>query len=121
MPALERELEETIGGLGGSTLVLDITDEDAPARIATHLLENHGGVDVVVHNAGVTRDKTLGRMSEDQWDMVIGINLTAQERINDELLGREVVRENGRIVSCPRSAGSPATPARPTTPPRRPA
>ncbi len=64
VPGLQRELEETIGELGGSTLVLDITDDDAPARIATHLLEDHGGVDVVVHNAGVTRDKTLGRMDE---------------------------------------------------------
>ena len=41
-------------------------------RSPTHLLEHHGGVDVVVHNAGVTRDKTLGRMSEELWDMVIG-------------------------------------------------
>jgi 3-oxoacyl-[acyl-carrier protein] reductase len=105
VPALERELEETIGGLGGSTLVLDITDDDAPGRIATHLLENHGGIDVVVHNAGVTRDKTLGRMSDEQWDKVIAINLTAQERINEELLAREVFHENGRIVSVSSMSG----------------
>jgi 3-oxoacyl-[acyl-carrier protein] reductase len=105
VPALQRELEDTIGELGGSTLVLDITDEDAPAQIATHLLEEHGGVDVVVHNAGVTRDKTLGRMSEEQWDMVLAINLTAQERINDELLTREALRENGRIVSVSSMSG----------------
>ncbi len=105
VPALERELEETIGGLGGSTFVLDITDDDAPTRIATYLLENHGGVDVVVHNAGVTRDKTLGRMSEEQWDKVIAINLTAQERINEELLRREVFHENGRIVSVSSMSG----------------
>ena len=71
VPGLQSELEATIGELGGSTLVLDITDDDAPARIAAHLLEAHGGVDVVVHNAGVTRDKTLGRMDEDRWDMVL--------------------------------------------------
>jgi 3-oxoacyl-[acyl-carrier protein] reductase len=105
VPALERELEETIGSLAGSTVVLDITDEEAPARIATYLLENHGGVDVVVHNAGVTRDKTLGRMSEEQWDKVIAINLAAQERINEELLGREVFHENGRIVSVSSMSG----------------
>ena len=102
---LQRELEETIGELGGSTLVLDITDDDAPNRIAGHLLENHSGVDVVVHNAGVTRDKTLGRMSEDQWDRVIEINLTAQERINEALLAREAIRENGRIVSVSSMSG----------------
>ena len=105
VPALQRELDETIGELGGSTLVLDITDEDAPAQIADHLLEHHGGVDVVVHNAGVTRDKTLGRMSEDQWDKVIDVNLIAQERINDALLACEAIRENGRIVSVSSMSG----------------
>jgi 3-oxoacyl-[acyl-carrier protein] reductase len=105
VPALQRELEETIGELGGSTLVLDITDDDAPERIADHLLEHHGGVDVVVHNAGVTRDKTLGRMGEDQWEMVLAINLTAQERINEELLARDALRENGRIVCVSSMSG----------------
>lgn len=105
VPALERELEETIGELGGSTLLLDITDDDAPAQIASHMLEDHGGVDVIVHNAGVTRDKTLGRMSDEQWDKVLAINLTAQERINEELLAREAIRENGRIVSVSSMSG----------------
>ncbi|MGN6869756.1 MAG: 3-oxoacyl-ACP reductase [Solirubrobacteraceae bacterium] len=105
VPALQRELEETIGELGGSTLILDITDDDAPQRIADHLLEDHGGIDVVVHNAGVTRDKTLGRMSDEQWDMVLAINLTAQERINEELLAREALHENGRIVSVSSMSG----------------
>jgi 3-oxoacyl-[acyl-carrier protein] reductase len=105
VPALQRELEETIGELGGSTLALDITDEDAPARIASYLLDNHGGVDVVVHNAGVTRDKTLGRMDAHRWDTVLGINLSAQERIDDELLAREAIRESGRIVCVSSMSG----------------
>jgi|HubBroStandDraft_6_1064221.scaffolds.fasta_scaffold06047_4 3-oxoacyl-[acyl-carrier protein] reductase len=105
VPALESELEETIGELGGSTIVLDITDDDAPARIASYLLENHGGVDVVVHNAGVTRDKTLGRMDEARWDLVLQVNLTAQERINEELLTREAIRHNGRIVCVSSMSG----------------
>ena len=105
VPALESELEETIGELGGSTIVLDVTDDDAPARIASYLLENHGGVDVVVHNAGVTRDKTLGRMDEARWDLVLQVNLTAQERINEELLAREAIRQNGRIVCVSSMSG----------------
>jgi 3-oxoacyl-[acyl-carrier protein] reductase len=84
--------------IGGSSLTLDITATDAPGRIADQLMEAHGGVDVVVHNAGVTRDKTLGRMVEDQWTTVIDINLSSEERINDELLERGAIRENGRIV-----------------------
>ena len=99
LPALGDDLGAVTRRIGGSPLTLDITAADAPARIADHLGEAHGGVDVVVHNAGVTRDKTLGRMVEDQWTSVIDINLSSQERINDELLERGTIRENGRIVS----------------------
>ena len=98
VPAQASELEAVARRLGGSSLTLDITDEDAPAAITSHLLDKHGGVDVVVHNAGVTRDKTLGRMSEDQWDLVIGINLSAPQRIDQELFTRKAVRDNGRVV-----------------------
>jgi 3-oxoacyl-[acyl-carrier protein] reductase len=98
VPAQEAELDAVAGRLGGSKLTLDITDANAPAAIATELLDRHGGVDVVVHNAGVTRDKTLGRMTEDMWRMVIDINLTAPQRIDAELFGREAVHENGRVV-----------------------
>jgi 3-oxoacyl-[acyl-carrier protein] reductase len=83
---------------GGSSLPMDITSADAPGRIATHLETEHGGVDIVVHNAGVTRDKTLGRMTEEQWDMVLEVNLGAEQRIDHELFERDVVRQNGRII-----------------------
>ena len=98
VPAQEDQLESVTGRLGGSSLTLDITDANAPARIAAYLADNHDGVDVVVHNAGVTRDKTLGRMTEEQWQLVIDINLTAPHLIDQELFGRQVVRENGRVV-----------------------
>ena len=49
--------------LDGDYLTLDITGKDAPQRIAHHLKEKHGGVDVVVHNAGITRDKKLANMA----------------------------------------------------------
>jgi 3-oxoacyl-[acyl-carrier protein] reductase len=98
VPALADDLAAVMGRIGGASLTLDITEGDAPARIADHLVGEHGGVDVVVHNAGVTRDKTLGRMVEDLWTTVIDINLSSEERIDDELLGRKAIRPNGRIV-----------------------
>jgi 3-oxoacyl-[acyl-carrier protein] reductase len=105
VPALSDELRDVIGLLGGSRLELDITATDAPEQIAKHLLDAHGGVDVVVHNAGVTRDKKVGGMSADKWDMVLSVNLTAEERITDELLARDVIRANGRIVCVSSVAG----------------
>jgi 3-oxoacyl-[acyl-carrier protein] reductase len=98
VPPQQTDLEGVMGRIGGSSLVLDITSEEAPYRIASQLLEEHGGVDAVVHNAGVTRDKTLGRMSQDLWDTVISINVEAPLRITQELYEREAVRANGRIV-----------------------
>jgi 3-oxoacyl-[acyl-carrier protein] reductase len=98
VPALADELNEVAQRIGGSALELDITAPDAPTAIANHLEQHHGGVDVVVHNAGVTRDKTLGRMAVDQWDTLLDINLSAEERIDDALLDAGLIHENGRIV-----------------------
>jgi 3-oxoacyl-[acyl-carrier protein] reductase len=82
----------------GTELELDITDANAPAEIASHLLDKHGGVDVVVHNAGVTRDKKLAGMRPELWDTLMAINLIAPQRIDRELFERKAVRDNGRIV-----------------------
>jgi 3-oxoacyl-[acyl-carrier protein] reductase len=98
VPALADDLAEVAGRLNGSSLVADVTADDAPATIAGHLLEAHGGVDIVIHNAGITRDKTLGRMTDDLWNNVIDINLIAPQRIDKELFERKAVRDNGRIV-----------------------
>jgi 3-oxoacyl-[acyl-carrier protein] reductase len=98
VPAMEAELEQVTGRIGGSSFTLDITGADAPATIASHLLEHHQGVDVVVHNAGITRDKTLGRMEAASFTGVIDVNLTAPQRIDRELFGKDVVRPGGRVV-----------------------
>jgi 3-oxoacyl-[acyl-carrier protein] reductase len=98
VPAQEDELSAVTRGLGGSWLACDITSDEAPEQIAAHVLEHHGGVDAVVHNAGITRDKTLGRMDERTWQQVIDVNLIAPQRIDFALFGRDAVRENGRIV-----------------------
>jgi 3-oxoacyl-[acyl-carrier protein] reductase len=99
VPAQGDELADVVNEIGGSSLLLDITGEDAPAELAAYLKERHGGADAFVHNAGVTRDRTLARMSDEEWDLVIAINLTAQERINDVLIDEDVLRPGGRIVT----------------------
>lgn len=101
VPALEDDLKAVAAGIGGSALALDITAEDAPKQIAAHLKKEHKGVDVVVHNAGITRDRTLGRMDADRWNAVIAVNLSSIERITDALVSggsRAVLNEGGRIV-----------------------
>jgi 3-oxoacyl-[acyl-carrier protein] reductase len=71
--------------IGAEAFALDIAAEDAPARLVAEL-EARGGVDVVVHNAGITRDKTMGRMSTEQWQLCLDVNLAAVMRLNEALL-----------------------------------
>jgi 3-oxoacyl-[acyl-carrier protein] reductase len=105
VPAQGGDLSEVANRVGGSSLQLDITAADAPTRLVDHLVQRHGGVDVVVHNAGVLRDKTLGRMEPGQWDAVVAVNLTSQERINEALLRTDALRANGRIIGVSSIAG----------------
>jgi 3-oxoacyl-[acyl-carrier protein] reductase len=62
-------------------------------------------VDIVVHNAGITRDKLLANMDADRWDAVLAINLRAQLRINAALLDGDVLSDTGRIVCVASTSG----------------
>ncbi|WP_410810462.1 3-oxoacyl-ACP reductase [Micromonospora sp. 067-2] len=105
VPAAGDALAAVANDIGGTAVQLDLTAPDAPTRLAEHLAGRHGRVDVVVHNAGITRDRTLGRMDADRWDQVIDVNLSSQERINDVLLERELIPAGGRIVAVSSIAG----------------
>jgi 3-oxoacyl-[acyl-carrier protein] reductase len=105
VPQAASDLQALMRELDGDHLVLDITAKDAPQRIAHHLKEKHGGVDVVVHNAGITKDKKLANMDDDRWNAVINVNLVAPERITRELLDQGVVNDNGAIVGVASIAG----------------
>jgi 3-oxoacyl-[acyl-carrier protein] reductase len=100
VPALADDLAAVTAALGGSSLTADITAERAPQQIADHLREQHGRVDVVVHNAGITKDKTLGRMDAERWSVVIDVNLSAIQRIDAALAAgrRPLLGAGGRIV-----------------------
>lgn len=96
-PAME-DLQKVMAPIKGKAMACDITDEKAPKQIADFVKEHFEGIDLVIHNAGITRDKTLGNMPEHFWDMTIAVNLTAEELIDEELMHQELLRENGRIV-----------------------
>jgi 3-oxoacyl-[acyl-carrier protein] reductase len=91
--------------LDGDYLTLDITAKDAPKRIAQHLSTAHSGVDIVVHNAGITRDKLLANMDAARWNAVLAVNLRAQLAINAALLSGTVLSDTGRIVGVASTSG----------------
>ncbi len=86
VPAQGEDLAAVANAVGGTALQVDVTSDRAPQILAER------GADVVVHNAGITRDRTLARMSEDEWDSVLAVNLESIERIN------EALRDVRRIV-----------------------
>lgn len=86
-------------------ITADITTEGAPATIASYLQEKFGGVDIVVHNAGVTLDKKLANQKADRFGTVLEINISAPERITAELLEQKLIRPNGRIIGVSSIAG----------------
>jgi 3-oxoacyl-[acyl-carrier protein] reductase len=99
IPQQGDDLAKVANRIGGSTLALDVTAADAPATLVQHLQERHGHVDVIVHNAGITRDRTLARMKPERWDAVLDVNLSAQERLNDALLDADLIGAGGRVVT----------------------
>ena len=105
IPAAGADLTRVANQIGGVALQLDITGLNAPRVIADHFTTRHNGLDILVHNAGITRDKTLGRMSEQQWDSVLEVNLSSQERIDDVLLSEDVLNDRGRIVGVSSISG----------------
>jgi 3-oxoacyl-[acyl-carrier protein] reductase len=81
VPAQGEDLAAVANAVGGTALQVDVTSDRAPQILAER------GAEVVVHNAGITRDRTLARMSEDEWDSVLAVNLESIERINAALTG----------------------------------
>lgn len=97
IPQAEQDLARIMQEIGGELLLSDISSAEAPQQISDKLKEMGGG-DIIVHNAGVTRDKTLANMPEHWWKMTIDINLSSNERINEALFKDGTLNKGGRIV-----------------------
>ncbi|MEW5734037.1 MAG: 3-oxoacyl-ACP reductase [Thermodesulfobacteriota bacterium] len=89
--------------IGGSALSCDITDPAAAEAMLSHLSARNAQLSVLIHNAGVTRDKMLVNMDEGRWDQVIGINLASIMRVTEALLPS--LGESSRIVCLSSIAG----------------
>jgi 3-oxoacyl-[acyl-carrier protein] reductase len=103
-------LAETASAVSGTALILDVTADDAVDRITDHLREhysdrNGGKADVLVNNAGITRDKLLANMDDARWDAVIAVNLLAPQRLAQGLVDNGVIADGGRIIGLSSIAG----------------
>ena len=105
IPAAGDHLAAVANEVLGTALQLDISRADAGHRIIEHAVERHGRLDIVVHNAGITRDRLLANMDEGRWQSVIAVNIAAQLSINEALLASEHFKSSPRIVSVASTSG----------------
>ena len=97
VPQAHDALQQAAGAVNGSALPLDITAPDAASLLQAHVSQ-YGAFDVVVHNAGITRDKTIAKMNESAWQSVLAVNLQAPLCLSNALLECEGLNPGGRIV-----------------------
>ncbi|GAB2935437.1 3-oxoacyl-ACP reductase [Rhodococcus aerolatus] len=105
VPQAGESLSKTANRVGGTSLTLDVTAPDAGATLSEHLLSRHGGADVVIHNAGITRDKKLANMDVDRWSSVMQVNLAAPQRLTAALVESGALKDGGRVVGVASIAG----------------
>jgi 3-oxoacyl-[acyl-carrier protein] reductase len=93
-------LSEAVTFLGA-----DLTDKQARLDLLQNIKEKHGRIDVLINNAGITRDKTLKNMPEHYWDQLIAINLSAVIDLTEDALKMALIPTGGRIINTSSISG----------------
>ncbi|NKX49181.1 3-oxoacyl-ACP reductase [Arthrobacter deserti] len=105
VPAAGEQLAAVANRIGATALQLDITVPEAGNRILAHAGGRYGRLDIVVHNAGITRDKLLANMDAERWNAVLEVNLAAQLRMNEAFLASDLLGPAPRIVCLASTSG----------------
>ncbi|HID83238.1 MAG TPA: 3-oxoacyl-ACP reductase FabG [Chromatiales bacterium] len=88
--------DEKINGQG---YVLNVTDDEGIKQLIKEITDTHGGITVLVNNAGITRDNLLMRMKNEEWDDIINTNLSSVFRLSKVCLRQMMRKRHGRIIS----------------------
>ena len=84
---------------GSSTHQGNIGSNEDCERVISEVLETHGRLDILVNNAGITADKTVRRMTADDWDRVVQVNLSGAFYLSRAILQHMLDRASGRIIN----------------------
>ena len=101
----QTQLAEAMSEINGHALGLDITAPDAPQRLLEFCRQQSPKLHGIVHNAGVTRDKMLSKMTAHQWRMLMEVNLGSVQAINKALLSTDMLDQGGRIIGIASISG----------------
>ena len=102
-----RETAEAISSSGGVAVVYacDVTDSAAVQKVVDAVVEDWGQLDIVVNNAGITRDTLIPRMSDEEWDDVITTNLRSVFLFTRAATQVMMRRRSGRIINISSVSG----------------
>jgi 3-oxoacyl-[acyl-carrier protein] reductase len=104
VPASKEDAEALAQEIDGDVILEDITDPKATADIQKYVIENYKGLDILVNNAGIIRDKTIVKMSIDQWRSVLNVNLKAVVQLTETFMNKGF-NDNAKVVSLSSIAG----------------
>jgi len=90
----------------GKGMKLNVTDNDQISALINSITEDYGSVDILINNAGITRDNILVRMKEDEWDDIINTNLSSVYKMSKGVLRGMIKKKSGRIISITSVVGS---------------
>ena len=98
--ALDSTINKIISnGDKASAYSCDISDNEQFNNIVTDIFKKHGSIDILVNNAGITNDTLLMRMSDDQWDSVLNINLKGSFTCIRSVVKYMMKKKSGRIIN----------------------
>ncbi|WP_416678526.1 3-oxoacyl-ACP reductase FabG [Candidatus Pseudothioglobus sp. Uisw_016] len=90
----------------GKGMKLNVTDNEQISELLKNITEDYGSVDVLINNAGITRDNILVRMKEDEWNDIISTNLTSVYKMSKSVLRGMIKKRSGRIISITSVVGA---------------
>jgi len=90
----------------GKGMRLNVTDNEQISDLIKNITEDYGSVDILINNAGITRDNILVRMKEDEWEDIINTNLTSVYKMSKSVLRGMIKKRSGRIISITSVVGA---------------
>jgi len=103
-------ITEALSAQGGRGIVLNVTDAPACDAAVEAIVKEHGGLQILVNNAGITRDTLAMRMKDDDWDAVLDTNLKAVFRLSRAVMRTMMKQRYGRIVNITSVVGASGNP-----------
>jgi 3-oxoacyl-[acyl-carrier protein] reductase len=102
--AITKKLSEN--KINGQGMILNVTDDNNITELMKNINEKYDTVDILINNAGITRDNILIRMKQEEWDEIISTNLTSVFKMSKAVLRGMMKKKAGRIISIASVVGS---------------